>query len=94
MIMSTKKWEALSKEAMDQHHEAFERLLGALWRYRHPRGALSGQHVKDAALMVPFLEVLLDQLYPREIWERVLNDATPVVSTGKRKHPIQILPPF
>lgn len=72
--MSSKAYEAASKAAMDRHHEAFYRLLGALWRFRNPLPCLSQCHSKEARLMVAFLEVLLDQLYPREIWEKVLAE--------------------
>jgi len=68
------KYKSLSDAAQKQHAEAFEHLLQALRRYRHPLPALSTYHHKEARMMSQFLEVLLDQLYPREVWEQVLKE--------------------
>lgn len=51
------------------HQEGFKHMLEALRRYRHPLPHLSGYESREARLMVAFIEILPDQLYPREIWE-------------------------
>ena len=49
-------------------------MLEALRRYRHPLPHLSEYEAKEARLMVVFIEVLLDQLYPRGMWEKYLEE--------------------
>ena len=56
------------------HQEGFKHMLEALRRYRHPLPHLSEYEAKEARLMVVFIEVLLDQLYPRGMWEKYLEE--------------------
>ncbi len=62
------------KLAQDRHQEGFTNLLMALRCYRHPLPHLSEYCSREARLMVRFLEVLLDQLYPRAMWEKYLEE--------------------
>lgn len=66
--------ETCRKNAQQWHQEGFIHLLKALQRYRYPHPHLSEYHSKEARLMVAFIEVLLDQLYPRSIWEKCLAE--------------------
>tara|TARA_R110000868_G_scaffold220195_1_gene471309 strand:+ start:897 stop:1133 length:237 start_codon:yes stop_codon:yes gene_type:complete len=72
--MSKKSFDSLSKQAQDRQHDAFVNLLEAIRRYRAPLPMLSTYHSKEARMMKAFLEVLIDQLYPREIWEKYLDE--------------------
>ena len=62
------------KLAQERHHEAFNDLLSALRKYRSPLPHLPEYQSKEARLMVSFLEVLLDQLYPRNIWQKIYDE--------------------
>lgn len=67
----SKSYELAQKAALDRQSEAFDHLLEAYLRYEHPLPMLGPQHSKDSRLARALLEVLLDQLYPRELWKRV-----------------------
>lgn len=54
--------------AMARYHRGFRAMLRALYSFRNPLPALSPAHCADCRLMAAFLETLLDQLYPRDLW--------------------------
>lgn len=62
------------KLANERHQAGFNYMLEALRRYCNPLPHLSEYEAKEARLMVGFIEVLLDQLYPRRTWEVCLEE--------------------
>ena len=72
--MKNSNYDKCVELAQKRYSDGIDALMTALYNFKNPLPHLSEYHSKKSRMMVDFIEVLLDQNYPRYMWQKVFED--------------------